>query len=67
MIFSFRIRNEIQIKCTTYHDIALGSCIAFLMRHLRVTELPDWAWMSGLPSIITSGTRKTDVKLQHMK
>ena len=39
-----------------YHEIEVGSWIAFLTRHVSVTELPDWACMSGLPSIITSGT-----------
>ena len=46
-------------NCTfdAYHETEFGVCVAFCTRHLSVTELPDWAWMSGLPSMITSGTK----------
>ena len=42
----------------TYHFTDLGLLRAPVIEHLRVTELPAWAWMSGPPSILTTGTAK---------
>ena len=39
-----------------YHLTEVGFFKAPITEHLRVTELPAWAWMSGPPSILTTGT-----------
>ena len=51
------IKRRKNCNFDAYHETEFGVCVAFCTRHLSVTELPDWAWMSGLPSMITSGTK----------
>ena len=46
------------IRRNTCHFTDFGLCKASLIEHLSVTELPAWAWISGLPSMVTTGTGK---------
>ena len=51
-------KTLIKDKIGTCHFTDFGLCKASLIEHLSVTELPAWAWISGLPSMVTTGTGK---------
>lgn len=63
--WGFHFILELGGNLQAYHFTEMGFCKASVIEHLRVTELPAWAWISGPPSILTTGTANTNCKLEN--